>query len=227
MGALFGWFFAADLPYNLCPSLHIALRTILAEMYARHTRGLWNLASHVWFSLVGFSTLLTHQHHVVDVAGGFLLAAVCFYLVPAISHRHPVTPNRRIGSYYLLAAVVAGVAAALLWPWGSIFLWPAAACLLAAAAYFGLGPGIYRKIDGRLTLSTRLLLAPLLARSELVAAVLPAAMPGMGRSDAARLDRSKAFRPRGGRRRAQRGDCSAGLDRRVLRGARRSWRLVT
>ena len=38
LGALFGWFFAADLPYNLCPSLHIALRTILAETYARHTR---------------------------------------------------------------------------------------------------------------------------------------------------------------------------------------------
>ena len=28
-----------DKPYNLCPSLHIALRTILAVTYARHTRG--------------------------------------------------------------------------------------------------------------------------------------------------------------------------------------------
>ena len=154
-------------PTTSVPSLHIALRTILAETYARHTRGLWNIASHVWFSLVGFSTLLTYQHHVVDVAGGFLLAAVCFYLVPAIAHGHPVTPNRRIGSYYFLAAVAAGVAAALLWPWGSILLWPAAACLVAAAAYFGLGPGIYRKIDGRLTLSTRLVLAPLLVGQNL------------------------------------------------------------
>ncbi len=162
LGALFGWFFAADLPYNLCPSLHIALRTILAETYARHTRRFWNIASHVWFSLVGFSTLLTYQHHVVDVAGGFLLAAACFYLVPAIAQSHPVTPNRRIGLYYFLASVAAGVMAALLWPWGSIFLWPAAACLVATAGYFGLGPGIYRKIGGRLTLSTRLLLAPLL-----------------------------------------------------------------
>jgi protein-tyrosine phosphatase/membrane-associated phospholipid phosphatase len=163
LGALFGWFFAADLPYNLCPSLHIALRTILAETYARHTRGLWNFASHAWFSLVGFSTLLTYQHHVVDVAGGFLLAAVCFYLVPAVAQGHPVTCNRRVGSYYLLASLAAGVAAALCWPWGSVFIWPAGACLVAAAAYFGLGPGIYRKIGGRLTLSTRLLLAPLLA----------------------------------------------------------------
>jgi predicted protein tyrosine phosphatase len=90
------------------------------------------------------------------------LAAVCFYLVPAISYRHPVTPNRRVGSYYFLTAAVASVMAALLWPWGGVLLWPAAACFLAATAYFGLGPGIYRKVEGRLTLSTRLLLAPLL-----------------------------------------------------------------
>ncbi len=167
LGALFGWFFAADLPYNLCPSLHIALRTILAETYARHTRRFWNIASHVWFSLVGFSTLLTYQHHVIDVAGGFLLAAVVFYLVPAAACRHAVTPNRRIGVYYLLASAVARLVATLLWPWGSVLLWPAIACLVAAAAYFGFGPGIYRKIDGRLTLSTRLLLAPLLVGQEL------------------------------------------------------------
>ena len=167
IGVLFGWFFARDLPYNLCPSLHIALRTILAETYARHTRGLWNIASHVWFSLVGFSTLLTYQHHVVDVAGGFLLATVCFYVMPAIAHGHPVTPNRRVGLYYFLASVAASVTAALCWPWGSIFIWPAMACLVAAAAYFGLGPGIYRKVNGRLTLSTRLLLAPLLVGQNL------------------------------------------------------------
>ena len=34
LGAMFGWFFVTDMPYNLCPSLHIALRTLLAEKYA-------------------------------------------------------------------------------------------------------------------------------------------------------------------------------------------------
>lgn len=163
LGALFGWFFAADLPYNLCPSLHIALRTILADTYSRHSSGLWSLASHTWFSLVGLSTLLTYQHHVVDVAGGFLLAAVCFYAIPSIAQRHPVAMNRRVGIYYLTAACAAAAMAMLLWPWGGLFLWPATACVIAAGAYFGLGPAIYRKADGRLPLSTRLLLAPLLA----------------------------------------------------------------
>ena len=162
LGALFGWFFAIDMPYNLCPSLHIALRTILAEKYAGHTRGLWNAASHVWFSLVGFSTLLLYQHHIVDVLGGFLLAIVCFYIIPAIPHNHPVLPNRRVGSYYFLLTLVFIGASMIAWPWGGIFLWPAAACTLVSGAYFGLGPGIYRKIDGRLALSTKLLFMPLL-----------------------------------------------------------------
>jgi protein-tyrosine phosphatase/membrane-associated phospholipid phosphatase len=167
LGSLFGWFFAADLPYNLCPSLHIALRTLLADTYSRHTRRFWNVASHVWFSLVGFSTLLTYQHHVIDVVGGFILAAVCFYIVPAVAERQTVTPNRRIGFYYLLASVAASVAAVVLWSGGSVLLWPAGACLAAAAAYFELAPGLYRKVDGRLTPSTRVLLAPLLVGQEL------------------------------------------------------------
>lgn len=162
LGAAFGWFFATDMPYNLCPSLHIALRTILAEKYAAHTRGLWNIASHVWFSMVGFSTLLLYQHHIVDVIGGFLLALICFYLLPVIPHRHPVTINRRIGVYYFFLVLLCAAAVKLFWPWGSIFLWPAVACTLVTGAYFGLGPGIYRKINGRLTLSTKIIFAPLL-----------------------------------------------------------------
>jgi hypothetical protein len=168
MAAAFGWFFSADLPYNLCPSLHITLRTILAATYARHTRGLLKIAVGTWFCLIGFSTVLTHQHQVVDVAGGFLLAALCFYFVPAENCKRQVTPNRRIGAYYLTAAVASGFLAAWQWPWGGVFLWPAAACTIAAAGYFGMacglgfGPGMYRKTGGRIPWYVRILLAPLL-----------------------------------------------------------------
>ena len=167
LGAAFGWFFAADLPYNLCPSLHIALRTILAETYARHTSRYWRIAAAIWFSLIGFSALLTYQHHVVDVAGGFILAAVCFYLVPSIPQQRTVTPNRQIGLYYLLAAVAMTIAALLLRSWAMLLLWPAAACFIATIGYFGFGPAIYRKTDGRFPLSTRLVLAPLLLGQKL------------------------------------------------------------
>ena len=44
LGAVFDWFRTMDLPYNLAPSLHIALRTLLAVFYAKHTRGIVRVA---------------------------------------------------------------------------------------------------------------------------------------------------------------------------------------
>src|SRR5947209_4572639 len=82
LGALFDWFRGMDGPYNLLPSLHIALRTILAEFYARHTRGFLRQASNVWFVLIGLSAVLTYQHHIMDVVGGFALGVYCLYFFP-------------------------------------------------------------------------------------------------------------------------------------------------
>ncbi len=48
------------------------------------------------------------------------------------------------------------------WPWGLFLLWPAAALAMVAGGYFGLGPGVYRKAGGRLPLSARFVLAPVL-----------------------------------------------------------------
>jgi membrane-associated phospholipid phosphatase len=151
-----------DAPHNLFPSLHIALRTILADFFGRRSSGLWRWASHVWFSLIGFSTLFTHQHHVPDILAGFVLAAVCFYAVPTKEPLRSVVPNRRVGSLYGTGAAMTWAVAVLLPPWGLWFLWPAAALSLMTAAYFGLGAAVFRKTDGGLPLSTRLILGPVL-----------------------------------------------------------------
>jgi len=161
-GALFNALRGFDQPYNLCPSLHMALRTILAYAYARHMRGAPRVATHVWFSIVGFSTVLTYQHHVVDVAGGFVLAAVCFYMFRETDPRQPVTRNPRIGLYYITGAVATAAMAFIAWPAGALLLWPAAAMAIMATAYAGAGPGVFRKTGGRLPLSTRLVLGPVL-----------------------------------------------------------------
>jgi len=161
-GFIFDWFRGMDKPYNLCPSLHIALRTILADTYARNLRGVVRFGSHVWFSLIGFSTLLTYQHHVVDVAGGFLLACLCFYLISESRWRHPLTPNFRVGLVYALALVVVAGLTVATWPLGALWLWPATGLALVAAAYWGIGPGVYRKHAGQIPLSARLVLAPIL-----------------------------------------------------------------
>src|SRR5438876_10386247 len=156
-----------DQPYNLFPSLHITLRTILASLYVRHTRGLVRLAVYVWFSLIGFSTVLTYQHHLMDIVGGFLLAAFGFYFFPEAPTRWPVVKNFRVGLYYGVAALVVLATAAMIRPWGMLLLWPGVALAVVTAAYCGLGPGIYRKTDGRLPLSTCVVLGPILLGQQL------------------------------------------------------------
>jgi membrane-associated phospholipid phosphatase len=81
LGALFDWFRAMDAPYNLFPSLHAALLLFLLDAYWRHLRGLARAAVMLWFVLIGLSPLLTHQHHVIDILGGFALAAGCFLFI--------------------------------------------------------------------------------------------------------------------------------------------------
>lgn len=159
-GVLFNCLHGFDQPYNLVPSLHIALRTILAELYGRHTKGVTRVASHVWFSLIGFSTLLTYQHHFVDVVGGFILAAFCFYVFRGARKPSDFYPNRKVGSYYAAGSVVCFVAAFAAWPWATILVWPAISLAIVAAGYWWIGAAVYGKVEGKLPLSTQLILAP-------------------------------------------------------------------
>lgn len=70
-----------NLTYNLLPSLHVALAVACAAVFAPRASipvkaGLW-----LWVSLIAASTVLIHQHHVLDVVTGWLLAAVCVRMV--------------------------------------------------------------------------------------------------------------------------------------------------
>ena len=162
LGAVFDWFRGMDRPYNLLPSLHIALLTILAHIYARHTRGLLRAASNLWFVLIALSAVLTYQHHVMDVVAGFALGLCCLYFFPEPVARSPVIPNRRVGSYYLVGAIVAGSLGFFFWPSAAFLIWPTISLAIMAAGYFRVGPGVFRKKNGRVPWTTRWILAPIL-----------------------------------------------------------------
>ncbi len=167
LGVIFDWFRGMDQPYNLLPSLHIAFQTILAQHYALHTRGVVRSASNVWFVLVGLSTLLTYQHHLMDVVAGFALGVSCIYFIRESATRLPVTENRRVGFSYAGGALISVALVAWFWPWGALLLWPALSLGIVASAYFGWGPAIFCKTDGRLHWSARLVLAPCLLGQQL------------------------------------------------------------
>jgi protein-tyrosine phosphatase len=162
LGAIFNWFRGMDAPFNLLPSLHAALLLLLVDLYARKLRGVFFFAVMLWFFLIGLSPLLTYQHHVIDIVGGFVLAAYCFYFFREPSLTLPFVMNRRIGSYYATGAAVLLLLAAMFWPWGALLLWPTIALGIVAIGYLAVGPIVFRKTKGKVPWCTRLVLAPCL-----------------------------------------------------------------
>jgi len=162
LGTLFSLFHQMDPPFNEFPSLHITYCLILADLYLRHTRGILRMLTAIWFVLLFVSPIFTWQHHLLDIAGGVVLAALAIHLFDMEPLRWNGTANPRVRDRYLLASVLL-VALAFVWrPWTLALLWPAVAFCLAGFAYAGIGPGIYRKRNGRLPWTTWLLLWPVL-----------------------------------------------------------------
>jgi hypothetical protein len=62
------------LTYNLAPSLHVALAIVCVSIYSPRAGAPGKSLLWAWGSAVALSTLLTHQHHVVDVVTGWALA---------------------------------------------------------------------------------------------------------------------------------------------------------
>jgi protein-tyrosine phosphatase/membrane-associated phospholipid phosphatase len=162
IGALFDWFRGMDAPYNLLPSLHAAFALILFEIYFRHARSVVRIAIMTWFVLIALSPILTYQHHLIDIVGGFVLAGYCFYLFRESSHTPPVVANHRVGSYYAAGTALLLIMGGIFWPWGVLLLWPAIAVAIVAIAYFRAGPIVFHKTEGTLPWSTRFVLAPCL-----------------------------------------------------------------
>lgn len=80
---LFALLHAVDRPYNLVPSLHVAGAAVvlLASAEAAATK-LTGHALRAWLALICISTLFVHQHHLVDIAAGLLLALLARRLFP-------------------------------------------------------------------------------------------------------------------------------------------------
>ena len=72
---------AVNLTYNLVPSLHVALTVACVAAFARHARGITRALLWTWALGIALSTLLTHQHHLLDAVSGWVLGLLCFRFV--------------------------------------------------------------------------------------------------------------------------------------------------
>lgn len=167
---MFGWLFQQleqfDLPYNQAPSLHIILTWLLWLRFRQHLGKGARWLSGAWFLLIAVSVLTTWQHHFIDVVSGIVVGVIISYAIPIKGHWRWARPSAsalRLAIKYCAGGMVFLLAAV----WCShsvILLWPAAALLMVAAGYAGLGVSVFQKDkNGELSLSARGVLFPYLA----------------------------------------------------------------
>lgn len=67
-----------DKPYNTVPSLHVGLSTLVV-LSTRHgsTSRLLSNSLFLWLFIIMLSVVFVHQHHIVDVATGWILGYGC------------------------------------------------------------------------------------------------------------------------------------------------------
>jgi membrane-associated phospholipid phosphatase len=74
---VFSDMFAIDLPHNMAPALHVVfsaliLFAILEATESAQMKALW----WSWLIVICLSTVLVHQHHLIDIASGLMVAAI-------------------------------------------------------------------------------------------------------------------------------------------------------
>jgi membrane-associated phospholipid phosphatase len=81
LGIWAGLFHFADrlnLDHNMVPSLHVALSVACVAAFARHAARSGRIALWLWAAAIAASTLLTHQHHVIDVITGWIVGVATY-----------------------------------------------------------------------------------------------------------------------------------------------------
>ena len=84
-----------NLTYNLAPSLHVALSVGCVAALAKHASGVGKILLWLWAVAIAVSTVLTHQHHVVDAVSGFALGLAVTLVPRAVLRRGGTTKTAR------------------------------------------------------------------------------------------------------------------------------------
>ncbi len=155
---LFHALYFNDLPYNLAPSLHISLRSLVWVFYGAHLTGRLRTTVKVWFILIGLSTLLVWQHHLVDVASGFVMGWLVAALIPDPRQLGTRNPSRKYALHYGIGAVACSALSLV----SILFVWPAVACGIMALAYATGLSRLLGKENGTLSPSAEWCLLPVL-----------------------------------------------------------------
>jgi membrane-associated phospholipid phosphatase len=74
---LFNFADRLNLEHNMVPSLHVALSVCCISAFSRRAPPIGRTMLWVWAAAIALSTLLAHQHHVIDAVTGWVVAVCC------------------------------------------------------------------------------------------------------------------------------------------------------
>lgn len=82
LAPLFDLMRAVDTPHNLVPSLHVTFAALILLGCAEQSPHPLAWVYRCWLVVMCASTILVHQHHLIDVVSGLALAAAMRHLLP-------------------------------------------------------------------------------------------------------------------------------------------------
>ena len=82
-----------NLDYNMVPSLHVALSVCCVSAFARHASPFGRTLLWTWAAVIALSTLLTHQHHVLDAVTGWGVGLAAYRVVLRCASRWKTPEN--------------------------------------------------------------------------------------------------------------------------------------
>jgi len=76
---IFQGMYNIDKPHNLFPSLHVTYSSLSAMSMIQQAKSkLFASIMIVWIILISLSVILVHQHHIIDIILGFILAILTY-----------------------------------------------------------------------------------------------------------------------------------------------------
>jgi membrane-associated phospholipid phosphatase len=100
-GAVFRFADRLNLDYNEFPSLHVAFAVTAALVYGRRCGWLGKTLFGLWAITVSVSTLLMHEHHLIDIAAGAALGLAAVATVQRRTSEERFLDNLRIEAFCL------------------------------------------------------------------------------------------------------------------------------
>lgn len=146
-----------DNSFNQCPSLHISYAVLFVIVFQKEIKSKIKYIFHIWFLLMGLSTVFIYQHHIIDIIFALLLTIFILFIFSEKVNKR----NRKIGFIYFLLSFLLFSTGIIFFNWNIILFFPSLTFFLIGKAYIENNSSFIKK-EGKITLYNKIIYFPYL-----------------------------------------------------------------